>query len=132
MADRHTPYKDGQLLPFQLAGATAVEAGKMAAVNATGYGVEAADAAGLIVVGIFDEAVDNSAGADGAKSAKVRRGKVFKLNNSATAPVTQAAVGSDVYVEDDETVALAAGPANDIVAGRCMGLDTDGVWVLIA
>jgi hypothetical protein len=132
MAERNTPYKDGELLPFKLAVSTKVEAGKMAAVNAAGFTVEAADTAGLKVVGVFDETVDNSTGSDGDKSARVRRGKVFKMKNSATAAVTQALVGAKVYVEDDETVAASAGPTNDIEAGTCFGVDTDGVWILIA
>ena len=31
----------------------------------------------------------------------------------------------------DETVAIASGPTNDIVAGVCLAVDTDGVWVKI-
>ncbi len=75
---------------------------------------------GLIVVGVADETVDNSSGANGAATVKLRRKRGFLFKNSATAAVTQASVGSNVYVEDDETVALAAGPDNDIVAGKCL------------
>lgn len=131
MAERNTQLKDGELVPLKVAASTTIEAGKMVAVNSAGYAVEASDAAGIIVMGIADETVDNSAGANGAKTVKVRRKKSFKLDNSGTAAVTQASVGSNVYVEDDETVAIASGPTNDIVAGVCMGVDTDGVWVAI-
>lgn len=131
MPERNTPYKDGELLNFAVAASTKIEAGKMVSVGADGYAIEAADAASTIVIGVADETVDNSAGADGALSVRVRRGKVFKLKNSATNPAVQASVGSDIYVEDDETVAVAAGPTNDIVAGVCLGVESDGVFVAI-
>ncbi len=131
MTERNTPYKDGELLPFKVEESTKIEAGKMVAVNAAGYAIEAADASGAIVIGVADATADNSSGADGAITVNVRRGKVFKMKNSATAAVTIASVGSNVYVEDDETVALASGPTNDIVAGKCLGVDSDGVWVEI-
>lgn len=129
MAERNTPYKDGELVPHKIAGSTKVEAGKMAAVNASGYGVEGSDTAGLIVQGMYTETVDNSDGSDGDLSAKVSRGKAYKFANSSTNAVTQAHVGSDVYVEDDETVASST--TNSIVAGKCLGIETDGVWVAI-
>lgn len=131
MAERNTHKKDGELIPLKVAASTTIEAGKMVAVNSAGYAVEAADTAGLIVMGIADETVDNSAGANGAKTVKVRRKKAFNLANSGTAAVVQTSVGSDVYVEDDQTVANAAGPTNDIIAGKCLGVETDGVWVAI-
>jgi len=100
-------------------------------VNAGGYLIPAADTASTIVVGIAQETVDNTAGADGALSCEVHRGECYQLANSATAAVTQASVGSYVYVEDAVTVALASGPTNDIVAGTCYGVSSSGVWVLI-
>lgn len=131
MAERNTPHKDGQLVPLKMEESTKIEAGKMVSVNAAGYAVEASDTAATIVMGVADETVDNSSGADGDKSVNVVRKKAFKMKNSATAAVTQASVGSNVYVEDDETVALASGPTNDIVAGQCLGVEADGVWVYI-
>lgn len=131
MAERNTSYKDRELLSLNLAAAAKVEGGKMVAVNATGYAIEGADTANIIIMGVADQTIDNTAGADGAKSVRVRRGKAFLLKNSATNPVTQASVGADVYVEDDETVAVAAGPTNDIVAGQCLGVESAGVCVAI-
>jgi hypothetical protein len=130
MSDRNTQHKAGELLPFKVATNTTIEAGKMVSVNSSGFAIPAADTASTIVVGIADEAVVN-AGADGAKTVNVRRGRVFKLKNSGTTALTQAAVGSNVYVQDAETVAPASVPTNDIVAGKCLGVDTDGVWVAI-
>lgn len=131
MSERNTFSKQGKLLPFKVAASTKIEAGKMVAVNSAGYLVEASDAASIIVIGIAAETVDNSAGSNGDLSCEVRRGEVYKLDNSGTAAVTIASVGSSVYVEDDETVAIVSGPTNDIVAGTCLGVDSDGVWVAI-
>lgn len=131
MAERNTPYKDGELVGFKVAASTKIEAGKMVSVNSGGYAIEAADTASTIVVGVADETKDNSAGSNGDLTVLVRRGKVFKLKNSGATALTQAAVGSNVYVQDDETVAPASVPTNDIVAGKCLAVDSDGVWVLI-
>ena len=129
-ADRNTPIKDGELLVLGMAAATKVFAGGMAAANASGYIRPAADAAGLTVVGMTEEQVDNSAGANGDLTVPVRRGKVFIFKNSATNAVTLAQLGKDIYVEDDETVASAGG-TNSIVAGTCLGILTEGVLVKI-
>jgi len=130
MSDRMTERKDGDLLSLLVAASTTIEGGKMIARDANGYTVEAADAAGLRVVGVSDERVDNSAGADGAKRVRGYAGKIFKLKNSATNAVDVADAGSLVFVEDDETVADAAG-TNGVVAGRCVEVGSDGVWVEI-
>lgn len=129
MADRNTPYKDGTIIAVQVATGTTIEAGKMVAVNSGGFAIPAADTASTIVIGVATEKVVN-AGANGAVSVLVQRGKLFKLANHTT-PVTQASVGSNVVVVDAATVGLAATMTNDIVAGKCFGVETDGVWVLI-
>ncbi len=128
--ERNTPYKDGNLIGLAVAASTVIEAGKIVAVNTTGYAVEASDAAGITVMGIAQETADNASGADGAINVVVMRGKAFKLKNGSTA-VTIAGLGSDVVVEDDETVTTAAAATNDIVVGTCVGIDSDGVWVQI-
>jgi hypothetical protein len=130
MAERNTHTKQGSLIGLPVAASTKIEAGKMVAVNATGYLVEASDTASIIVVGVADETIDNSAGANGALTCLVKRAQLFKMKNG-TATVTQASVGSNVYVEDDESVEIASGPTNDIVAGKCLGVESDGVWIWI-
>lgn len=130
MSDRMTERK-GLLLPSLLmAATTTIEAGKMVAINGSGYAVEGADASGLVVIGVADEQVDNSAGADGAKRIRVYVGGMFKFNNSANNAVDVADAGRLCFVEDDETVADAAG-TNGIVAGRVVEVASDGVWVQV-
>ena len=129
MADRNTPRKDGQLFSALMAASTTIEAGKMVSVNSAGYAIPAADTASTIVVGVAMETVVN-AGSAGAASVTVRRLAAFKLANHST-PVTQASVGANVVVVDAATVGLAATMTNDIVAGKCLGVESDGVWVYI-
>ncbi len=130
MADRKTQMKDADLIALPVAAGTLIEAGKMVAVNASGYAVEAADSAGLKVMGRADGRADNSGGQNGDVAVLICRKLAFKYRNSGAHSVTGAHTGSNVYVEDDETVAGAAG-TNSIVAGKCLGIESDGVWVEI-
>lgn len=130
MSDRMTERKQGVIVARLVAASTLIEGGKMVALNASGYAVEAADAAGLRVVGVADQRVDNSSGADGALTVRVYEGQLFKMNNSATSAVDVADQGGLVFVEDDATVADGAG-TKGIVAGRCVEVVSDGVWVQI-
>jgi hypothetical protein len=131
MAERNTPFKDGTLISLAVAASTKIEAGKIVAVNASGYAIEASDAASIVVMGIAQETADNSSGANAAINVIIKRGKAFKLKNGTTA-VTIAALGANVVVQDDETVTTAAAATNDIVVGKCLGVESDGVWVYIA
>ena len=129
MAERNTELRDGTLITPPVAATTKIEAGKLVCANATGYAVEGSTATTLTALGRAEETVDNSAGADGALKVQVRRG-AFKLKNSATNAVTQACLGKTVYIEDDETVAKDASTTKS-AAGKCIELDSDGVWVEI-
>jgi len=128
MGDRQTALRGVELIGFGVKASTSIEAGKMVAIDATGYAVPASDAANLMVVGMADEAVDNSSGASGDKTVLVRRGKAFLYKNDATHPVAQAHMGQVVYVKDASTVDSDGG-TYAVVAGRCVGLETGGVWV---
>lgn len=129
-ADRETAHKDTELLRVKLAAAIKLFVGALVATNAAGYGQPAADAAGLKVAGVSGAQVDNSLGADGDLSTNVRRNKAFLFKNSTTNPVSQAHFNSDIYVEDDETVSSDGG-VNNIVAGKCLGIEPGGVLVYI-
>lgn len=130
MAERNTPHIDGELIAIGVAASAKVEAGNLVAVDADGYLVHAADSAGLTVVGMAEETKDNSDGADGALACLVRRKRAFLMENSATNAVTQAMVGRCVYVEDSVTVCSSAA-TNDVVAGKCLAVGSDGVLVEI-
>jgi hypothetical protein len=99
-ADRKTTYREGLELEFPVKGATCIFGGSMVAVDSTGYAIPAANAAGLKLVGIAMEQADNRSGANGSLSIRVRTVGAFKF--SATS-ITQANIGADMYVVDDQT-----------------------------
>lgn len=130
-ADRNTPMKDGELIAVPVAASKKIFAGALVAANATGFATPGATATTLTYLGRADEYVDNSSGADGAKLVMVRRGKAFKFKNSAGDAVTQAELGKTCYIVDDETVSKSnAGGNTQSAAGKVIGVETDGVWVL--
>ncbi|MFH1029561.1 MAG: hypothetical protein V1791_16300 [Pseudomonadota bacterium] len=128
--DRNTPMKDGELISVPMATAKKIYAGSLVAANATGYATPGATATTLTYLGRAEETVDNT-GADGAKSILVRCGKAFKWKNAAGDAVTQASLGKTCYITDDETVSgTNAGGNTQSAAGKVVGLESDGVWVL--
>lgn len=129
-ADRNTPMKDGELIEVPLAANANVFAGGIAVANATGYAAPGSTAANLTYLGRFEAQVDNTGGADGAKSVVVRRGKAFKFKNDGADPVTQASLGKICYIVDDESVAAMDGGSTRSAAGIVFGVDTDGIWIL--
>lgn len=128
--DRATSYREGIELDFPVAASTKIYAGSLVCVNADGYAVPAADTSGFIFVGVALEQVDNSAGANGAKSVRIRREGVFEFD---AASISQAMVGNPMYAVDDHTFDDAAGPTNDIKVGVLVkyGSATKG-WLDIA
>lgn len=127
--DRNTHSKDGELFSLPMAASAKVYAGGIVMLNATGYATKGATATGQICAGRAESQVDNSAGADGDLSVTVRSG-VFKFVNSASADeITNAEVGDNCYIVDDQTVAKTDGTGTRSVAGKVVGVDSDGVWV---
>ncbi len=127
-ADRDTPHKyKERKVDMAMAAATTIYLGALVCADAAGNAVPASDTAGLFVMGRAEEQVVN-AGAAGAKRIPVAKG-VFRFANDGN--ITQANVGDDATVVDDQTVGLAAGTTNDIIVGRIEQVDSLGVWVAI-
>lgn len=127
--DRNTPMMDGELIVLPVAANAVIHAGALVVANATGFVAPGSTATTLTYIGRADDAVDNTGGADGAKTVRVRRKKVFKFKNSGTDPVTQASLGKACYIVDDETVAATNGTNTRSAAGIVIALDSDGVWI---
>lgn len=123
----NSPERPGKLLYLPLAAATVIYAGTLVALDSNGRAVPAADTAGLRVVGLAQETVDNSAGSAAALSINVKPG-IFRMNNSATDAVDTNDVGKLCFVEDDNTV-NEAGASDRVIAGRVVEVDSEGVWV---
>jgi len=125
--DRATPYRDGIEIDFPVAASTKIYSGSLVSANSSGYAVPAADTAGHKFLGVALEQADNSTGANGAKKVRVRRSGVFEFD---ALSISQAMVGTAMYVMDDHTIDDAAGPVNDIRVGILVKYvsDTKG-WV---
>lgn len=129
-ADRNTLQADGQLIALPVAAGAKIFAGALVVANATGYVAPGSTATTLTYLGRAEEYVDNTAGADGAVTVRVRRGKAFYWKNSAGDAVTQASLGKPCYIVDDETVSKTnAGGNTQSLAGTVIGVDAGGVWV---
>jgi hypothetical protein len=125
--DRATPYRDGIEIDFPVAANSKIYAGSLVCANTSGYTVPAADTAGLKFLGVALEQVDNTGSANGAKKIRVRRSGAFEFD---ALSITQAMVGSSMYVVDDHTIDDASGPTADIRVGILVKYvsDTKG-WI---
>lgn len=131
-AARNTPAALGDDREVPLAANAKVYAGGMVQIAASTYGVAASATAANMTIGRAEETVDNTGGANGAVSAKVRRG-VFRFANSAAGDlITRAHIGKSVYVVDDQTVAATDNAGARPKAGTCFDVDAQGVWVEFA
>lgn len=128
--DRNTHEREGHTLELPVAAATQIHAGSLVVVGAAGFAAPGSTALNLRAAGRAEVAVDNSAGANGAETVKVRRG-CFKFRNSGADPVGVAHVLGDCYIVDDETVAATDGAGTRSRAGKVLAIDSDGVWVEI-
>lgn len=128
-SDRATQRRDGFNFDFPVEGAVRCFAGGIAVINAAGFVEPGTTATGKKAVGVFQEQADNTAGADGAISAKVRRG-VYLFDNSAAADeIVLADVNGTAYIVDDHTVAKTDGTGTRSAAGKIVDVDAAGVWV---
>lgn len=113
--DKELIRKDGVELPIPVGAAETIYGGSFVCVGADGYAVPGADTAGQIFMGVAMEQQDNSSGSDGDLDVVVRRrGLVKAILDTA---ITQANVGDNVFLVDDQTVDLAANTDNDIFCG---------------
>ena len=126
--DRNTRRRDGELVYFPLKAAAVAFAGGIA-VSDAGYAKPGEAAAGLLMLGRFEEGKSNAGGADGAVTALVRRKGAFLWGNSGTDPVDATHVGGPCYIEDDETVAATDDDGGLSPAGVVIAVGSDGVWV---
>lgn len=123
--DRNTPKKPGNYKALPVAANGKIFAGGLVCSNATGYAVAGSDTAGLHFEGIAQESVDNTGGADGAKTVLVEQPVIAQLT---AAGMTQADRGKPAFISDDQTVALSS------THGICCGIfreieSATKVWV---
>lgn len=127
--NRYTKYRDGLLSALPVKAATHIYKGSLVSVDAGGYAVPGGDTAGHTFMGVSLEEADNTDGASGELSVRVQTSGVFSFAKAGS--VNQAAVGSKMYIADDQTVAPVGTTTNDIPCGRLEALDGSDVWVRI-
>lgn len=98
-ADRETKYKDPEIKAYPVYTGVTIYKGGFVCLNSSGYAVPGADTAGLRCVGVAMEQVAAGAAASGTYNIRVQAG-TFLL---AATSITQAMVGSAMYVKDDQT-----------------------------
>lgn len=126
--ERNTPARHPGRWSYPVAANVKIFAGALVAIEA-GYLVPGKVAVGLIAQGRAEATVDNTGGASGALSAPVERG-CFLFANKADDAVTQADVGKDCFIVDDETVARTNGTSTRSRAGLVRAVEPGGgVWV---
>jgi hypothetical protein len=130
-ADRNTPRRANIDFGFPVAASTKLYAGSLVCLNSSGYLTKGAASTTLKTVGVLQETADNSAGANGAITGKVRRGMFRFANSASTDLIALTEVGASCYVVDDQTVAKTNGSSSRSVAGTIRDVDADGVWVEI-
>lgn len=116
------------LLGLPVAAGAKIFGGSMVCDNGSGYAVPATASTALIALGRAEETVDNTDGAAGDKTIKVRRG-VFKLENGDT--ITIANRMALAYFGDDQTAYKADGSGTRPIGGLIIDVESDGVWVAV-
>lgn len=127
--DRKTPRRDGDILNISVAGSKRIYAGSIVARDANGYATPGAASTTLLGIGRAEAQADNSSGADGDISVDVRKGVFRYVNSAGGDEISNADIGSDCYMVDDQTVSKTDGTGTRSVAGRIFDVDPDGVWV---
>ncbi|UCC31926.1 MAG: DUF2190 family protein [Phycisphaerales bacterium] len=93
----------GMVIDYAVQSAEIIYAGAFVKVDSTGYIAAAGGTDTVKCVGVAQEKADNSAGANGAKTAPVLVGAVI---DHAVTGATVASIGSKVYAKDDQTLTM--------------------------
>lgn len=116
-ANRDDKRQDGKLKAHLVAASTTIYKGTLTCHNATGYLKPGADTASFKFAGVAYEKGDNSDGADGDLECRVEKDGEYELAYNG-GDATQALLGQEVYIVDDQTVDEdAAVTTNDIKCG---------------
>lgn len=128
-ASRSTPAAAGDVRKVPLPANGKIFQGGMVQITAAGYAAAGSATIANVTIGRAEETVDNTGGANGDKSIKVRRG-IFRFGNSAAGDlIARTEIGKTVYVVDDQTVAKTNNAGARPAAGTCYDVDALGVWV---
>jgi len=124
---RDTQARGGRNLGLLVGAAVTIYAGALVALEAA-YAIPGKTALGLKGLGRAKHTADNSGGANGDITVEIERG-IFLFDNEATDLITNADIGNDCYIVDDQTVAKTDGVNTRSVAGKVHEVTPTGVWV---
>jgi hypothetical protein len=129
--ERNTPRRSTETVlnvnGIQMKAATKINQGSLVVIDA-GYAAPGRTAVGLIAAGVATQTVDNTTGANGAKTVEVRRGTFLWANNPGDL-IVQADLGKNCFILDDQTVSKTDGVGTRSIAGKIMEVVAAGVWV---
>jgi hypothetical protein len=121
---------------YPVAANTRIFKGSIVCLNASGDAIPGDDAAGgaVVCVGKASSTIDNRTGSPAGGSAgdidvEVEFGVFGWENSASTEEVTNADVGTVVYVVDDQTVGETDASATLVAAGVCTEVRDGKVWV---
>ncbi|MBX3204011.1 MAG: hypothetical protein KF764_03020 [Labilithrix sp.] len=120
---------EGEFVDLPVAADAVISFRDQVCTNAQGFAVAGADTEGLTCWGSSEQDVDNTGGANAARSVRVWlsvRGACFVYAHTG---LTQALVGKPVYVAGPKSVTNVATASNDIVSGILMGLTPNNAVV---
>lgn len=125
--DRNTERHAANILDIPVESNTRIFAGSLVVVKPNGFASMGYAATGLFYMGRAEEAVDNTGGSAGAVSVSVRTDGAFKWRNDGS--ISQAEMGNDVFVLNDESVTRTSNSNTRSIAGQVVGVESDGVWI---
>lgn len=128
--ERGTKRRFGQAFSYHLKAGAKINKGAVVALQ-DGLAIAGIAAAGLTVVGVAAFTADNSAGGNADTAVNVLRDAFFLENASGADEITDADIGNDCFLVDDETVAKTNAANTRSRAGRIDHVEPGGVWVSI-
>ncbi len=127
---KYNPDVAPELISVPVAASTRIYQGSLVGIDANGRAVAGVSVASSRILGQAIEESNNSAGAAGDKSVRVRMGVFYFANSSSTDAITAAHVGMPCYAVDDDQVALTSNSGARRRAGIVVEVSsTDGVAV---
>lgn len=122
--ERNTIERQGRKFSYPLEAGASINRGTMV-VLAAGKAKAGLTAVNLICVGMAQQSASI---AEGDEVVQAKLG-TFLFANSTTDALADAHVGSDCFIEDDETVAATDGGGTRSRAGTFRGFEGGAVWV---
>ena len=129
---RTTKKRELRVVNRQMLANAKIYEGSLAALTAAGYATPGAVSATLKKPGLARATVDNTGGANGAKSIEIEYGTFQFANSAAGDRIVIGDIGGTAYIVDDQTVAKTNGGATRSAAGEIVDVDAQGVWVKFA